>query len=436
MPARLFQTDLDRISTEVLAHPDQETGGSLYGAWSHTGKPLVYVATGPGPGARHGPASFYPCDQHMARTGRRLFDQAGLQHIGEWHSHHRLGLAQPSTGDVHTVWRGMDAHRLPRFVLGIANIEGSQYSPRVPVRFWLFDAETRSASELDVEHWPGESPLFRADRELAHAWTLGPSSHRGRGRWQVRLPRPTRRSVPQSVWYGEPAIKSRLARELKRLTAHPELDGAPRLRPDGDALVLTLQLRGLPIRWELRRGFPTVAPVVTADGVPWDGPWQSFEGIVGQVDHLLRQLDAPPPPLVREEAPQLREEAPLVHDEAPSIEVERVDPEAWPLVPAPGPADELSPTAQVAPPSNSPAWRDGAAPIEAHDLLAGGEAAPVETPPADPPSGDVTDSARPPAVRNDPPPPSPTPRPEQSAWHLQLEYHPDALTDALPDHRS
>ena len=36
----------------------------------------------------------------MERLGGLLFSRAGLQHIGEWHSHHRLGLAEPSGGET------------------------------------------------------------------------------------------------------------------------------------------------------------------------------------------------------------------------------------------------------------------------------------------------------------------------------------------------
>ena len=42
MPARLFRPDLDRIAAEVLVHRNQETGGSLFGAWSHPGPPPIY----------------------------------------------------------------------------------------------------------------------------------------------------------------------------------------------------------------------------------------------------------------------------------------------------------------------------------------------------------------------------------------------------------
>ena len=87
----------------------------------------------------------------MAHLGGLLFQGAGLQHIGEWHSHHRLGLAEPSHGDLRTVWSGMEEPGLRRFVLAIGNITGPNLCPQVPIGFWLFDADTRTHPPLPVD---------------------------------------------------------------------------------------------------------------------------------------------------------------------------------------------------------------------------------------------------------------------------------------------
>jgi hypothetical protein len=287
MPARLFRTDLDRMASEVLVHRDQETGGSLFGAWSHTGQPLIYAVSGPGPGARHGVASFFPSPDHMAHLGGLLFSRAGLQHIGEWHSHHRLGLAEPSGGDIRTVWSGMEEHGLRRFVLAIANIEGPHLCPQVPVGFWLFDADTGRHTELPVEHWRGRSPIADSQRMLAETWSRRDALTMGRGRWQVRAPRPTLQKVQGTAWYAGPLVKRVLAATLRDLTAHPAVQGRPTLKPAGDTLELTATIAGTEARWTLTRGFPSVAPALRWGGVPTVEPWHAETGVVGQLDGML-----------------------------------------------------------------------------------------------------------------------------------------------------
>lgn len=286
MPARLFRTDLDRIAAEVLVHRNQETGGSLFGAWSHTGQPLIYAVSGPGPGARHGVASFFPSPDHMERLGGLLFSRAGLQHIGEWHSHHRLGLAEPSGGDIHTVWSGMQEHGLRRFVLAIGNITGAQFCPQVPIGFWLFDADTGTHTKLAVEHWRGRSPIADSQRVLSETWSRRDALSLGRGRWQVQEPQPRLRKVEGTAWYAHPVAKHALATTLRDLTAHPAVDDRPRLKPQGDTLELTATIDGREACWTLTRGFPNQAPRLRWDGVPTVEPWDPARGVCGQVDRL------------------------------------------------------------------------------------------------------------------------------------------------------
>ena len=292
MPARLFRTDLDLMATEILVHRDQETGGSLFGAWSHAGQPLIYAVSGPGPGARHGATSFFPCPDHMERLGGRLFSSVGLQHIGEWHSHHRLGLAEPSHGDIRTVWTGMQEHGLRRFVLAIGNITGPSMCLQVPIGFWLFDADTGRHTQLPVETWRGRSPIVRDQGIVSETWTRRNAIRVGRGRWAVHAPEPAPRlqRVAGGAWYAEQHVQQALATSIRELTSHPAVDDRPKMRPVGDTLELTATVRGTPVRWTLGRGFPRRPPRLEWNGVPTVEPWDPERGVSGQLDRLL----APP----------------------------------------------------------------------------------------------------------------------------------------------
>jgi len=37
----IYATEADRVASLTLEHPDIETGGDLFGYWTHTGSPIV-----------------------------------------------------------------------------------------------------------------------------------------------------------------------------------------------------------------------------------------------------------------------------------------------------------------------------------------------------------------------------------------------------------
>jgi hypothetical protein len=119
--AIIYQSELDYMSRFILDYPDIETGGQLFGFWTATGVPVVMYTIGPGRAAQHHRISFIQ-DQHYLQTvGRELHRRYRLQHIGEWHSHHQLGLAHPSNGDVDTMQYGVGKPGFPRLLLCIGN---------------------------------------------------------------------------------------------------------------------------------------------------------------------------------------------------------------------------------------------------------------------------------------------------------------------------
>ena len=124
--AIVYQGELDYLSRCILDYPDIETGGELFGFWTASGIPVVLYAIGPGPRANHEVAFFNQDLDYLRRVGEALIGTFGLQHIGEWHSHHRLGLAKPSGHDARTMVRSIEANGLGRFLLCIGNLEGGR----------------------------------------------------------------------------------------------------------------------------------------------------------------------------------------------------------------------------------------------------------------------------------------------------------------------
>jgi hypothetical protein len=77
-----------------------ETGGEVYGLFSHGGRPFVMFVTGPGPKAVHQIAHFQQDLEFLKKTNGLLREELGIQLIGNWHSHHSLGLSSLSHGDI------------------------------------------------------------------------------------------------------------------------------------------------------------------------------------------------------------------------------------------------------------------------------------------------------------------------------------------------
>lgn len=119
--AIIYQSELDYISRCILDYPNIETGGQLFGFWTSTGVPIVCYVIGPGRRAQHNQTSFVQEQDYLQRIGKELYTRYRLQHVGEWHSHHQLGLAHPSGGDVNTMQYGVGKPGFPRLLLCIGN---------------------------------------------------------------------------------------------------------------------------------------------------------------------------------------------------------------------------------------------------------------------------------------------------------------------------
>ncbi len=117
--AEIYRSELEYVLRCILERPDIETGGELFGFWKDDGTPVVTYAIGPGPNANHEYAFFNQDVDYLSDVGAALTGRFGLEHIGEWHSHHRLGLARPSGHDAATIAHGMARHRRNRFLLCI-----------------------------------------------------------------------------------------------------------------------------------------------------------------------------------------------------------------------------------------------------------------------------------------------------------------------------
>ena len=138
----IYENDYKELCAWVLRKPHIETGGDLFGLWANKYSAVIQLVLGPGKGCRRTPTSFYQDVTYLEKVGMHLTQKEGICHIGEWHSHHQLGLARPSGGDENTVWNNMPTYNLTRFVIFIANINHSGQSYSVNVGCFLFEIDS------------------------------------------------------------------------------------------------------------------------------------------------------------------------------------------------------------------------------------------------------------------------------------------------------
>lgn len=119
--ALIYSSELEYIARCIQDYPDIETGGQLFGSWTASGAPRIIYTIGPGRRANHQHAFFNQDLSYLETIGAKL-KEYGLQHIGEWHSHHKLDLSFPSGHDANTMQNSINQLNLKRMLLCIGSI--------------------------------------------------------------------------------------------------------------------------------------------------------------------------------------------------------------------------------------------------------------------------------------------------------------------------
>jgi hypothetical protein len=134
----------------------------LFGRWQAT--PTVFLATKAGPNAQRNNAHFRLDVDYLRKLSEPLASQWALRYFGDWHSHHRLGLSAPSSGDRRRIRQVGSRNQFPAMAEIIVTTEGSQHEPMVRIHPWLYELSVRSAEPvaLGVKVLPGISPIRHA----------------------------------------------------------------------------------------------------------------------------------------------------------------------------------------------------------------------------------------------------------------------------------
>lgn len=113
---RLFRDDMQFMVSDAYHWGNVETGGALYGLWTHAGRPVIMLATPAGPDACNQTAHFAQNPDHVFEMSQKLQGKFGIQYLGNWHSHHSLGMDHPSGGDVEQIHRVATKSNVSRMI--------------------------------------------------------------------------------------------------------------------------------------------------------------------------------------------------------------------------------------------------------------------------------------------------------------------------------
>lgn len=252
----IFKSELDYISRCILDRKNIETGGQLFGYWSEDGRPVVMYAIGPGPRANHQATFFNQDVDYLITVGRYLKEYFGLKHIGEWHSHHQLGLARPSGHDVSTMISTIREKDLGRFLLCIGNCDRHSSS----LNGYICNESSCEKKGWDVIH--SESPL-RQEIDTRMASVLKHPATAAAVHSDESLNDRSHKPVyAEGYWLKEPGAPSTLNEIMNYLRRrYPRAEVKAQINALGEVqLEIRKDYKAEKILFP--QGFPRVAPIV------------------------------------------------------------------------------------------------------------------------------------------------------------------------------
>jgi len=160
----IWESEVRAIVREA-ARWSEETGGDLFGLW--TDAPTVHLATLVGPKAVREATHFRLDVEYLRELSGLLSEDWGLRYFGDWHSHHRLGLDSPSSGDQRRIKNIAKRNRFGAMAEVIVTFDDSPgLAGAFPVRLhpWMYqiDSGPRDPQMLVMNVLPGVSPVREA----------------------------------------------------------------------------------------------------------------------------------------------------------------------------------------------------------------------------------------------------------------------------------
>jgi hypothetical protein len=171
----MFAGCLRYITGDAYGWGYVETGGGLYGLWTHASRPVIMLATPSGLGSCNERFHCSVDPEYTTWVNQYIQKHFGIQYIGNWHSHHGLGMDHPSSGDGVQI-KGLAAREhIPRMIqIVITCEENDSSSPKTnggenttctfmrANTFIYPDAANGSYERCGLKKLPGQSPIRTA----------------------------------------------------------------------------------------------------------------------------------------------------------------------------------------------------------------------------------------------------------------------------------
>lgn len=155
-----WESEVRAIAREATAWR-VETGGDLFGFWDLT--PVIYLATRVGPKAVRNTAHFRLDVDYVRKLSDVLAADWELRYLGDWHSHHRLQLREPSSGDRQRIQRLAARNAFPGMAeIIVTFLEGEVENLSVRLDPWIYLQGGVLPTGSGLMIVPGVSPVREA----------------------------------------------------------------------------------------------------------------------------------------------------------------------------------------------------------------------------------------------------------------------------------
>jgi len=157
----MWESELRAIAAETSAWTI-ETGGDLFGRWQDI--PTVYLATKAGPKAVRNTTHFRLDVDYLRELSETLAADWSLRYFGDWHSHHRLGLTEPSSGDRRRIVGLGARNQFGSMAEIIVTLEDSGQDQIIRIHPWLYNlsGSQNDPTPLGIKVLRGLSPVRQA----------------------------------------------------------------------------------------------------------------------------------------------------------------------------------------------------------------------------------------------------------------------------------
>jgi hypothetical protein len=254
--------EIDVLSRYILDYPHIETGGQLFGYWTYDGKPVVLFVLGPGQNAGHYNTFFMQDLQYLKECAKLLKQKYGLDHVGEWHSHHQLGLARPSGHDANNIATNMRKLGYKKFLLCI----GTCTDTSSMINAFMFDSSKPNYESIPWKIKDIESPFRTIIGQNDDITFLPPKRKKGNMIDLFVVDGITKKKIvsyDDTYWLkkeGSPLIFKSLIDGLKN--AYPHYDFTPTIDANHQVHIEVYFNGGLQEDIHFPMGFPFKAPMI------------------------------------------------------------------------------------------------------------------------------------------------------------------------------